>query len=195
VAELTDLASVIEGAQRKEPEAFDVLVDTYSARLHGFLYRLTGSREDAEDLVQDVFVRVVRTIGSYEHRDRFEPWLFRIATNLARDRVRRIRRAPETASLDGAGEGDGGDETGRRPVSDPAGRLPEQRLQRAENADRLQQAIQRLPEGERVVILLRHYAQMSFARIAEAMDVPLGTALARAHRGLGKLRTWMESEA
>ncbi|MCH7813026.1 MAG: sigma-70 family RNA polymerase sigma factor, partial [Planctomycetes bacterium] len=103
------LADLIDRAQRRDPQAFDDLVERYGRRLFGYLYRLTGSRDDADDLLQEVFVRLVRTIGSYQHDGRFEGWLFRIATNLARDRIRRIRRAPAVMSLDtdqGAGDAD-----------------------------------------------------------------------------------------
>ena len=88
-AQLTD---VIERAQRREPDAFDTLVDLYSSRLFGYLYRRTGSRHDAEDMLQEVFVRLVRTLDRYTHDGRFEAWLFRIATNLIRDRVRQLQR-------------------------------------------------------------------------------------------------------
>jgi RNA polymerase sigma-70 factor (ECF subfamily) len=73
-----------------------------------------------------------------------------------------------------------------------AGTSPARVMELAEDASQLQTFIDMLPDAEREVILLRHYAQMSFAQIAEAMETPLGTALARAHRGLAKLRGWME---
>lgn len=184
--------SIIRRAQSLDPEAFDAIVGEYSVRLYGFLRRLMGGREDAEELVQEVFVRVVRTIGDYEHDGRFEAWLFRIARNLARDDFRRQRRSPGIVSLDGAPLGDsfGSDD----PI-DPTDQRPFGGLERSEDADRLQVALNRLPEAEREVILMRHYGQMSFQDIAETMGTPLGTALARAHRGLAKLRAWMESES
>ena len=81
--------------------AFETLVARYSPRLFGFLLRFTADRDDAEDLVQEVFVRLVRTIGDYQHDGRFEAWLFRIAANLARDRGRKISRSPKILSLNG----------------------------------------------------------------------------------------------
>ncbi len=189
----SELASVIERAQRCEAEAFDTLVDAYSRRLYGFLYRLTGSREDAEDLVQEVFLRVVRTIGRYRHEGRFEPWIFRIAANLTRDRARRRARTPEITSLGAVGEPE--DRPGNRwgDTGPRANQPPEGGLELEENVDRLQLALAGLPQAEREVLMFRHYGHMSFAQIAEVMGTPLGTALARAHRGLGKLREWMES--
>ncbi|MHC4235099.1 MAG: RNA polymerase sigma factor [Planctomycetota bacterium] len=191
------LASLVERAKQRDPEAFDLLVDQYGPRLYGYLYRLTGSRDDADDLLQDLFVRLVRMIGDYDHVGRFEAWIFRIATNLARDRVRRARRAPVTMSLDQ----DVANNPGQRGASswqglaDISGPAPDAPMALREDVDKMQGALGRLPAAEREVILLRHFSGMSFAEIAQAMGTPLGTALARSHRGLGKLREMMESAA
>lgn len=184
-------SDLIRRAQGLDPGAFDALVDIYAARLYGFMYRFTGGREDAEDLVQELFLRVVRTIPTYEHDNRFDAWLFRVAGNLARDWVRRTRRTPATASLNS------GDEIGTngRQIQPTAGRQstagPDHRLRTVEDLDQLQNAMARLSQSEREVILLRHYGQMTFSEIAEMMEIPLGTALAKSHRALAKLREWM----
>jgi RNA polymerase sigma-70 factor (ECF subfamily) len=185
------LADLIRRAQRREPAAFDTLVEAYSARLYGYFYRLTGSRHDAEDLLQELFLRLVRMIGGYEHDGRFDGWVFRIATNLVRDRVRRAKTAGggQTAPRVGADEVRSIEEH-----PDVAAAEPTQEMHRAEQIDQLQQAIARLPDAEREVILLRHFSQMSFREIADVMGTPLGTALARAHRGLARLRGLMTDE-
>jgi RNA polymerase sigma factor (sigma-70 family) len=184
-----ELATVVASARQRDEAALERLVDAYSSRLYGFLYRLTSSRDEAEDLVQEVFVRVIRTIDQYHEDGRFEAWLFRIAVNLARDRVRRLKRQPDISSLDQAGSSE-------PPIRDRlgiAGSSPaEDREEQAEQVVMLQQALDRLPEPEREVIVLRHYSKLSFADIAELMGTPLGTALARAHRGLRKLRADLE---
>lgn len=180
-----ELADLIRRAQTRETAAFDALVDRYSTRLYGYLYRLTGSRHDAEDLLQELFVRVVRMIGRYEHDGRFEAWLFRIATNLVRDRVRRVRAAPMTTS----GEAD--NERLREMAAEGESADPSRQMRTAEDADRLQWALSRLSDAEREVVMLRHFSDLSFKDIAAMMNTPLGTALARAHRGLGRLRELM----
>lgn len=185
------LAALIERGKRRDPAAFDVLVEAYSGRLYGYVYRLTGLREDAEDLVQEVFVRLVRMLPDYEHDGRFEGWLFRIATNLARDRLRRRKRTQPAGSLDTFEAGDGEQAAESFDPADAAGPPPDGALELREDADALQSAIARLPAAEREVVMLRHFSELSFAEIAELMGTPLGTALARAHRGLNKLRTWM----
>ena len=184
------IADVVARAQRADPAAFDALVHAYSARLYGYFYRLTGSRHDAEDLLQEVFVRLVRMIGAYKHDGRFDAWLFRVATNLVRDRLRRMK-VSRAAGFDGGGP-DGVDALYRQ--ADPRATEPAEGVHQAEQADRLQWAISQLSEAEREVILLRHFSQLSFRQIAEAMETPLGTALARAHRGLARLRELMNDE-
>lgn len=186
----TRLDDVIARAQRHDPEAFDALIDAYSARLYGYFYRATGRRAEADDLLQELFVRLVGTIGRYRHDGRFEPWLFRIATNLLRDRIRRLQTSQKALEPHRDGKQDHLDV--ERAV-DPRSAPPDV-LQQREQVDRLQEAIARLPEPERAVILLRHFSQMSFRDIAELMETPLGTALARAHRGLTRLRELMGVE-
>ncbi len=184
-----DWDEVIARAQQLDPAAFDEIVDEYAGRLCGFFRRLLGHRAEAEDLTQEVFVRVVRNIGSYAESGRFEAWLFRIAANLARDRIRSGKRS--LTIVDTSDDEDSGlddlDAPDRRGTSPP-----DRALEQQDESTRLQEVIDRLPAGEREVILLRHYGELSFADIAEYMGTPIGTALARSHRGLAKLRAWME---
>lgn len=189
------LAEAIRNAQRGDARAYDLLVDWYAGRLFGFLFRLTGSRHDAEDLMQEVFVRLVRMLAAYNHDGRFEAWLFRIAANLARDRARRASRSPKatpgggTAGYDDGAAGDPFEEIADRPRESGLSRM-----QAAEESDRLNAALAALSDSEREVILLRHFSQLSFKEIADLMETPLGTALARGHRGLQRLRELMEGD-
>lgn len=180
------LADLIHRAQLQDAAAFDALVDHFAGRVYGFILRMTAARDDAQDLTQEVFLRVVRMIGKYQDDGRFEAWIFRIAANLVRDRGRRSQRQPARLTLaerDGEGEGldqFAGDED-----------APHAPLERGEDVERLTAALQLLPEAEREVIMLRYFADMSFKEIAESMGTPLGTALARSHRGLARLRELM----
>ena len=176
------LASLIERAQRRDTAALDEIVQAYAPRLFGYFYRL--ARPEAEDLLQELFLRMVRMIGTYQHDGRFDAWLFRIAANLVRDRVRRARRGTE-------GDVSGAEALYQMPAD--SAELPDEQVSVDEQCDRLQQAIEQLPPTEREVIMLRHFSQLSFQEIADMMQTPLGTALARAHRGLRHLRELMES--
>ncbi|MCB9855823.1 MAG: sigma-70 family RNA polymerase sigma factor [Phycisphaerales bacterium] len=186
------LAEAIRGAQQGDATSFDCLVDAYAPRLFGFLFRLTGSRQESEDLLQEVYLRLVRMIEAYTHEGRFDAWLFRIAANLVRDRVRKVRRTGKFVS----GVGDAGDDGNGSLIESIEASEPEveRGLVMSEEMDALNRALAELPEAEREVIVLRHFSQMSFKEIAEATDVPLGTALARGHRGLEKLRKLMAPE-
>ncbi|MEE8168911.1 MAG: sigma-70 family RNA polymerase sigma factor, partial [Phycisphaerae bacterium] len=132
------------------------------------------------------FVRLIGTLGAYRDLGRFEPWLFRVAANLARDRIRRSRRRPASSAAEDV-------------LADPLDHAtppaidPHEMLERSEAADRLNAALERLPAGEREVVLLRHFSSLSFKEIADVMDTPIGTALARAHRGLARLRGMMDA--
>ena len=106
-----------------------------------------------------------------------------------RDHVRRQKRHRTVSEHAVASQVDGPEGLAGHPSSGPP---PDQRLDVAEQADRLQKALQQLPVAEREVIMLRHFSDMSFSQIAEVMDTPLGTALARAHRGLARLRGIMQ---
>jgi len=181
-----DWASVVLRAKGLDAAAFEEIVDAYAGRLYGFFQRMLGGREEAEDLVQEVFVRVVKAIAEYREEGRFEAWLFRIAGNLVRDRLRREPRESALGNREGNWEGNRQQALG---ISTDACLS----LERREDVDRLQKCLTKLPSVEREVILMRHYGELSFAEIAEYTAAPLGTVLARAHRGLAKLRQWMES--
>ena len=187
-----ELSTLVERARQGESAAYDTLVDLYANRLYGYLYRLTGSRTEAEDLFQEVFVRVVRMLPAYRDDGRFEGWLFRIATNLVRDHVRRLMRNPPGLSMNWEWQGDGDARPGSwEPFADEAAHAPDRGMRLSEDVDALQRALAELSAPEREVVMLRHFSEMSFADIAQAMGTPLGTALARAHRGLAKLRRIM----
>lgn len=181
------LDELLERARRREPDALGRLVDLYAARVYGLLLRLTGDRDAAEDLMQETFLRVCRMIDEYQHDGRFESWLMRIAANLARDRARQRRRHGVTGSLDEAGPSGG---EGDSSLAGPTPR-PDEAVAAAEAGARLEAALAELSAPEREILVLRHYADLTFREIAELLGVPLGTALARAHRALGRLRELM----
>lgn len=183
-----DLEELLRRAQRLDGVALAHLVDLYAPRVYGLLYRLTGQRDDAEDLLQETFLRVVRSIGRYQHVGRFEAWLFRIAANLARDHARRRSHADDH-NVAGGSDAELGLARAATADGDPARRLADR-----EAAQRLSEAIRRLPYADREIILLRHSAGLSFREIAGLLGVPLGTALARAHRALRKLRNELGAE-
>lgn len=186
------LDALLNKARRRDPTALAAIVEAFSRRVFGLLFRLTGSRDTAEDLTQETFLRVVRTIDEYQHDGRFEAWLFRIASNLVRDQARQRKRRGPTMALD-APDADG--EPAAANVADSGANEPAATSVDREEERRLLACIEQLPESDREILLLRHYSQLSFREIADMLNVPLGTALARAHRALQKLREEMSGEA
>ena len=173
--------------QSGDKRAWDALVDTYWQRLFGFAWQSTKNRELAHDLVQETFLRVVQKLERYDHRDKFDAWLFRILVNLIRDQSRsRVRRPVRSTVIDTA--------TGAEVTDDMPARIcqPCDPVHHQEDVQRLYEALEQLPEIDRQVLLLRHYGDMPFKEIAKTLGCPLGTVLARAHRALGKLRVFME---
>lgn len=179
---------ILRRARRREPAALDQIVREYGHRVFGLLYRMTNSRDVAEELTQETFLRVVRTIDTYAHDGKFDAWLFRIASNLARDRVRQRKRRGVSVGIDSVAEESA-------VPSDSSTADPAERLILAEDTQRLEIAMGELNDQEREILALRHYSEMSFREIADLLGIPLGTALARAYRALQHLKASLKTDA
>ncbi|RPI64693.1 MAG: sigma-70 family RNA polymerase sigma factor [Planctomycetaceae bacterium] len=184
------LGIAIKSAQAGEPEGFSALMDAYGQRLYGYFFRATASHHDAEDLLGEMMLRLVQRLKSYDDRGRFEPWLFRVAANMVRDRIRRVKTAPAITSLS-ADKGEGASLADQIP-GENAG--VEAGMLGAEASDELTAAMEKLDINTRQMILLRHFGDMSFKDIAKMFDCPLGTVLAKVHRGLRMLRELMSEQ-
>jgi RNA polymerase sigma-70 factor (ECF subfamily) len=173
-----ELTRIIEGCKSGDAESFARVVDAYSGRLYGYYYRLTGDRSLSDELLSELFVRLVEKIGTYKGGS-FESWLFRIASNIFHDHLRSRKRRKKL--LDS-----------RRAESEL--QTPEPRVSDAkdEKLDKLQFQLGRLDADTRELIMLRFYSELSFKEIAEARAEPIGTALSKLHRGLKRLRELME---
>jgi len=178
------LAEQIIKCQNGEREAFAWLLRQYGSRLYRFFLRMNYSPADAEDLLQDLFVKLLEKIHGYNHQGRFESWLFCVAANLARNEYRRRRRRGGVISMH-----DEQSPLGEALVSTEA-TAPE-KLQLTEQIDQLQDALEQLSPPERELIILRHYGKLSFKEIAEQYRMPIGTVLAKVHRSLKHIRNIM----
>jgi RNA polymerase sigma-70 factor, ECF subfamily len=182
------IAELLSRCQAGDRAAWDTLVDAYWQRLFGYALRATGNAELAQDLVQETFLRIVQRLGKYDDQGKFEAWLFRILVNLVRDHGRSLSRHP-TQSTVIESDGERIEMTDELAHKGPA---PHEPLHHREDVDALQVALRKLPEGDRQILMLRHFADMPFKDIARTLNCPIGTVLARAHRALGKLRGLME---
>jgi RNA polymerase sigma-70 factor (ECF subfamily) len=159
------------------PPTWEQVVQEHSARVYRLAYRLTGNRHDAEDLTQEVFVRVFRSLSSYTPGT-FEGWLHRITTNLFLDQVRRKQRIRFDALPDDAGD--------RLAGSDPG---PERAWEHNNLDHDVQAALDTLPPEFRAAVVLCDIEGLSYEEIAATLDVKLGTVRSRIHRGRAALRT------
>lgn len=166
---------LVTGLKAGRPEAYERLVRDYGDRLYRFALRLVGARW-AEDAVQEVFIRVHRSIGAWRPTGRFESWLFAVANNLCVDWAR--RRKPQL---------------GLPPEAEAAGPGPAEALDAGERRRAIVRAVEALPTDQKQVFLLRHEAGLPFREIAEILGCPLNTALGRMHYAMERLRKALET--
>ncbi len=176
-------AAIAELIRQGDPDGYRALLDTYGRRLYGYFLRSTANHHDAEDMLGDLALRVIRRISKYRESGRFEQWLFRIAANMVRDRIRRSRSGLRRVSIS-----DGEDKTGWDDITAEGQDAADDRIGRAETSSRINEALNELDEATKQMILLRYYGEMSFRELADIFDCPIGTALARVHRGLESMR-------
>ena len=169
-------AAVSEADAAWTPPSWDEIVREHSARVYRLAYRLTGNRHDAEDLTQEVFVRVFRSLSSYTPGT-FEGWLHRITTNLFLDQARRKQRIRFDALPDDAEE--------RMPGRDAG---PERAWEYNHLDHDVQAALDTLPPDFRAAVVLCDIEGLSYEEIAATLDVKLGTVRSRIHRGRAQLR-------
>jgi RNA polymerase sigma-70 factor (ECF subfamily) len=172
--------TVSAGSMAWTPPAWEEIVQEHSARVFRLAYRLTGDKHDAEDLTQDVFIRVFRSLSSYTPGT-FEGWLHRITTNLFLDRARRRQRIRFDALADDAAERLQGREPSPAQVYDD----------RLLDAD-IQRALDSLAPEYRAAVVLCDIEGLSYEEIAATLGVKLGTVRSRIHRGRAQLRDALE---
>ena len=175
--QLDDAAAVAQ-ARGGDEEAFRVLVERHSRSIYRLAYRMTGSAVDAEDVVQDTFVRAYRQLAKFEARSNFGTWLYRIGFNCAIDHLRsRPQResAKTTDVLD-------------RIAPAATGPTTEDLVFAGQIGDRVQEALNELSEQERAAFLMRHYQGCSIEEICAALDLRTNAAKHSIFRAVKKMR-------
>lgn len=167
------------------PENFEKIVDEFQRRLYGFALRMTGNREDAEEIVQDAFVRAYRALAKMDQQQRadlrLQPWLYTITLNVTRNRLRSKR--PTSVALDSLADPDALlNETQEGPDQ------PEQIVDRAADMVLVEQALLSLPMHLRAAATLRFIEGRSHPEIAEILNQPIGTVKSHVHRAVRILR-------
>lgn len=173
-------ASLIARCQKADAAAFNEIVGRYKNKIFSYLYRMTGNAEDAEDLTQEVFVRMYTNIASFRAEASLSTWLFRIAGNLCVDSYRRGKKTRGLVhSLDAPIGGEDDDSVmSTRDVPDVS-QAPETLFGRKELAAHIQAALQKLPPKLRSAIVLHDVEGLPYEEIAVAESIPLGTVKSR----------------
>jgi RNA polymerase sigma-70 factor (ECF subfamily) len=172
-----DDSTLVGKCLRGDSRSYGQLVDKYSGRILNLGYAMLGSRQDAEDVAQEAFVRAFKSLPRFEKRARFSSWLYQIALNLCRDRLKSRARHARTADeevLDGM-EGGGGQQAPRV-------------MMREELSRKMADAINRLPVLYREAFVLRHLQGVDYAEIGGITGVPPDTVRVRAYRAREMLR-------
>jgi RNA polymerase sigma-70 factor (ECF subfamily) len=175
---------LIEAARAGRTEAFGLLVRRYQDRLYPTVFRLTGCPEEAQDVLQEAFLRAYTKLGRFRGGSSFYTWLYRIAVNLALSARRRRPRAPL---------GDGCRDGAAGPAADPAEYDPSLPLERTERDRLIQEALNALAPDHRAVVVLKEYDGLRYEEIGVVLGVPVGTVRSRLHRARCELRERLRS--
>jgi RNA polymerase sigma factor (sigma-70 family) len=164
--------------------AFEALVLRHKDKLYTSIFFLVKDKYLAEDIFQDVFIRIIDTIksGRYTEEGKFLPWAMRIAHNLCVDYFRKVKRTPTIKNSD---------DQDIFEVLNFTEDSAEDKMIKKQSHNRVKDMLDKLPEDQREVIILRHYADMSFKEIADITNCSINTALGRMRYGLINLRKMM----
>ena len=170
-----------------DADALATIVMRYKEKIYTSIYLLVKDRYLAEDIFQDVFIRVIDTLksGKYTDEGKFLPWAMRIAHNMCVDHFRKVKRSPTIKTSDDR------DIFEVLNFSEPGA---DQKMMAGQSHDRVRKMVDMLPEDQREVIILRHYADLSFKEIADLTRCSINTALGRMRYGLINLRKMMSEK-
>jgi RNA polymerase sigma-70 factor (ECF subfamily) len=176
---------LIEACQAGESSAFDVLVARWEDKIRGACWRVLGSEEEARDVAQEAFLKAYRGLPGFKREARFSSWLYQIAINLCRDRLRRRKTRPAVSleELERSG-----------PVLVERGPGAHEELVRKDLAHAVRRAIDELSAEQREVVILKEYQGLTFLEIAQALEVPVSTVKTRLYRGLVQLKLRLERD-
>ncbi len=176
--------SLAERHRVGDPAAFEEIYRAYEEMVFNLALRLSGDRERAADLSQEIFLRVYRHLGSFRGHSSLKTWIYRVAINHCRSRLAR-RRPPSQPGRD--------DEERLARLADPR-RSPEERVVASDRARRVERALTGLPRPFREAVVLRDLEGLAYDEIAEVLGTRLGTVRSRIARGRGMLRAALEEE-
>ncbi len=166
--------------QQGDNRSFDILVGRYKNRLYAYLFRLLGNESEAEEFAQEAFVRAYMHADKYKTIARFSTWLYTIATNLVRNKIRNVKRRPRTISL---WTDERNSDDGRWIDIRDEGPSPEDEMDKKKLNEMIQSAIEKIPAKYRPSFVLREINGLSYEEIAASTGLKLGTVRSRINRG------------
>jgi RNA polymerase sigma-70 factor (ECF subfamily) len=183
---------LIDRLIERDEQAFSEIVRLYGDKVFSLIYRMLGNRQEAEDVAQDVFITVFKTIESFRGEAKFSTWLLRIAANHAKNRIKHLARRPT--------EGADPDDVSQlralpdRPQPPVQARIegPDAMLEAAQTERLMQESIANLPEDQRLLVVLRDVEEMSYQEIEEITGLPEGTIKSRLHRARMAIKEWLD---
>ncbi|MCX7599295.1 MAG: sigma-70 family RNA polymerase sigma factor [Armatimonadetes bacterium] len=190
-AKVAKMATLVQRAQAGEREAFGDLVEAHADRIYTYLLHLVGDREEAEDLAQETFVRAWESLDRFRGGAAFSTWLYRIATNLAIDAIRRRQRRGPIQSIDAPVQTDDGELDRQVAGQVPA---PDEDLFRQELQRAVWESIRELPPKLQPVLVLYDFEQLSYEDISRVLLIPLGTVKSRLFHARQQLKRLLSAK-
>jgi RNA polymerase sigma-70 factor (ECF subfamily) len=187
ISNLTD-TELVERCRHKDSEAFSVLVDRHKRMVFSCAYRMVGDEQEAEDIAQDVFMRVYQAIPRFRGESKFSTWLYKIVSNVCLNRLRKVN--PETVSIEANEE-----EQKFSPLRlADVGNTPEANFEWKRFRKRVRDMVAALPPQYSAVVTLRHLQGMAYDEIASALNLPLGTVKTHLFRAKERMRELLEQD-
>ncbi len=183
--------ALLKAFRSGDAAAFDGLIALYSAKLYKVAHALLGSRQDAEEVVQDTFLRAYHALHAFRGESSLETWLYRITLNLARNKYQWNHRRGSGLNVSlTAGDADDSGTDNEQDVPDRR-MAPDLILEQNEIGTNIMKALNSLPDNLRVTMLLRHVNDMPYEQIAQKLDCKIGTVKSRLFRGREMLRDYL----
>ena len=173
-----DEAELISRCQQGNQEALRQIFDLYNKKVYRVAYGVLRQREEALDIVQEVFIKLFRSIKNFKRESRLSTYLYRMAINAAIDRVRKVRK-PVLSSLEA--------EERIQPAEEPEKR-PDRLLLYKELEEKVNEALGKVPADQRMALILREVEGLSYQEIADSMGCSIGTVMSRLHYGRKKMQ-------
>ena len=183
----TEMVQAVLGG---DATAYRGLVEKYQERVYAMIYGMIRNREDARDLTQEAFVKAYRNLSGFRLEAGFYTWLYRIAMNLAIDFTRSRKRRESTGFDESVATRDGTGNVAELHHGDS----PSRRIERQQLYDQIMSAMEKLPDDQRQVVLLRELEGLSYREIAEVMEIPEGTVMSRLFYARKKLQKLLQSD-